>query len=161
MNQGTLAGTVDWLEKNLGGAACVVFEMGPSRDRLERISENTEVRFDGCQMTLHQATVSGSLSELRTLTVPLGALTPDGVTLSEGFNLPSGWVSTGDVPTHTIRLAVAPGERQIEARLERFDVAAPSRYQTASVDILVRHQEAAERILAALSHAIALCREQR
>ena len=43
---------ITWLKTYLGGAACVVYQAGPSSFRLEQITENTEVQFDGCQMVL-------------------------------------------------------------------------------------------------------------
>ena len=38
---------------------CVVYDVGPSPTRLEHVTENTEVQFDGCQMVLQQANVEG------------------------------------------------------------------------------------------------------
>ena len=65
---------VQWLTANLGGAACVVYEAGPTPFRLERVTENTEVQFEGCRMVLQQATAEGEHSEIRTFRIPLAAL---------------------------------------------------------------------------------------
>lgn len=39
--------SVQWLSANLSGAACVVYEAGPTPFSLARVTENTEVQFDG------------------------------------------------------------------------------------------------------------------
>lgn len=149
---------VGWLKQHLGGAACVVYDVGPSPFRMEHVTENTEVTFDGCRMTLHQAGVRGPQSEVRTFRVPLGALDADAISVIDGFLLPEGWSSTGDVPTHTIRIS-APGDRRlIDSRVETFDGRAPREYATHAVDFLVRHQENADAIVRALRLAIAGCR---
>ena len=149
---------VKWLATYLGGAACVVYEAGPTRFRMERVNVNTEVQFDGCRMVLQQASVEGAHSELRTLRVPLGALAPNSVTSSEGFFLPAGWTSRGDVPTHTITIAAPDHQSLIEERIEQFDDTAPRDYRTDAVTILVRHGENAVQIVQALTRAIELCR---
>ena len=51
---------VEWLKNNLGGAACVVYDAGPSLQRLEHVIENTEVRFEGCRMVLQQSSAIGT-----------------------------------------------------------------------------------------------------
>jgi len=149
---------IKWLERNLAGAACVAYDVGPSAFRLERVTEDTEVTFDGCRMTLHQAVVRGTHSEVRTFAISLGALDAGSVSVREGFVFPEGWTTAGDVPTHTVQLAIPNGERVIESRVETFDGAAPREYRTHAVDLLVRHQENADRIVRALTRAIAQCR---
>jgi hypothetical protein len=151
---------VRWLTTYLGGAACVVYEAGPSRFRLERVNVNTEVQFDGCRMVLQQASVVGAHSEIRTLRIPLGALASNAVTSNEGFFLPEGWTSRGDVPTHTITIAAPAGAPLIEERIEQFDGTAPRDYRTDVVTVLVRHEENAVQIVRALTRAIELCRER-
>lgn len=151
---------VTWLKTYLGGAACVVYEAGPSRFRLERVNVNTEVQFDGCRMVLQQASVDGAHSELRTLRIPLGALAPNAVTSKPGFFLPEGWASRGDVPTHTITIAAPDHQSLIEERIEQFDDTAPRDFRTDIVTILVRHEENADQIVQALTRAIELCRER-
>jgi hypothetical protein len=160
----TLAETTDWLKKNLGGAACVVFQMGASRKDLKPVTENTEVRFSGCDMILETATTIGPSSELRTFDVPLGKFNPAGVSLIEGFKIPSGWVTAGEIPSTTIRLTPPPGDSGgaggIDAKLEQFGAGAPksSRYRAAEINILVRHKDTAGKLANALSRAITLCR---
>lgn len=151
---------VTWLTTNLGGAACVVYEAGPSRLRMERVNVNTEVQFDGCRMVLQQASVQGAHSELRTLRIHLGALAPNSVTSNEGFFLPEGWTSRGDAPTHTITIAAPDHQSLIEERIEQFDDTAPRDYRTDVVTILIRHEENAIQIVQALTRAIELCREK-
>lgn len=151
---------VTWLKTYLGGAACVVYEAGPTLFCLERVNVNTEVQFDGCRMVLQQASVEGADSELRTLRIPLGALAPNSVTSREGFFLPEGWTSRGDVPTHTITIAAPAGRSLIEERIEHFDDTAPRDYRTDVITILVRHEENAIQIVQALTRAIELCRER-
>jgi hypothetical protein len=92
---------------------------------LEHVTENTEVQFDGCRMVLQQASLAGDRSELRTFQIPLAALATDSVTAKAGFFLPEGWTSRGDVPTHTITIAVPAGQLLIEERVEQFDDTAP------------------------------------
>src|SRR5688572_4184226 len=149
---------IGWLQRNLGGAACVVYDVGPSAQRLEHVTENTEVQFEGCRMTLQQAAVRGAHSEVRTYHVPLAALDAGAVTSFAGFVLPEGWTSAGDVPTHTIQLAVPGGQRLIESSVETFDGTAPRQSRTHAVDMLVRHQENADQIVRALRRAIEQCR---
>lgn len=146
-----------WLTRNLGGAACVVYQAGPSPLRLEHITENSEVRFDGCRMVLQQATVRGTRSTVQTFEIPLASLDATTVTIREGFDLPAGWTSTGDVPTHTIRIAVSAGQPLIDGRMESFDGVAPTTYRTKIVDIPVRHLENADQIVLALTQAIEGC----
>jgi hypothetical protein len=152
------ANPVLWLTSHLGGAACVVYEAGPSPQRLEQVSENTEVRFEGCRMVLQQASAIGTQSEVRTFTVALAALDGNAIAASAGFALPEGWTSKGDVPTHTIHLTVPSGQPSIEARVERFDDRPVSSFQARTVEILVRHQENATQIVRALRLAIEACR---
>jgi len=149
---------VDWLRTNLGGAACVVYQAGPSAQRLERVEENTEVQFDGCRMTLQQATVNGEHSQVQTFDVRLATLDGAAITMREWADLPAGWISTGDVPTHTVAVAVAEGQPPIDSRVETFNGLAPITAQTRTVDILVRHQENAARIVRALKQAVESCR---
>ena len=157
----TLKETLDWLKKYLGGAACVVFQIGRAGERLEPITENTEVRFTDCEMILQTARTVGPKSELRTFTVPLGSLTPDSVTLSPGFEIPSGSVVAGEVPAYTMRLT-APAGLAIQASLEEFGAGAPqpTGYQTNKINILLLHTETAAELQAALSRAITLCRQK-
>jgi hypothetical protein len=152
---------VKWLSANLGGAACVVYDVGPSPLRMERFTENTEVQFDGCRMVLQQATEQGGHSEIRTFRIALGDLATNAVSASEGFFLPDGWTSRGDVPTHTITIAAPAGQSGIDSRLEPFDGSAPRDYRTGAVTLLVRHEEVAVTIVRALTRAIELCRERR
>lgn len=155
---GLEANPTGWLVSHLGGAACVVYEIGPSSQRLERVTENTEVRFEGCRMVLQQSSEMGSFGEMRTFTVPLATLNADAVVVSDGFSLPDGWLTRGDVPTHTIRLTVPAGQPPIDESVERFDDTPVTRLQTKTVDILVRHQENATQIVRALTLAINACR---
>jgi hypothetical protein len=157
---GPLAEPVQWLAANLGGAACVVYEAGPSPFRMERVIENTEVQFDGCQMVLQQASAEGEHSEIRTFRIPLGALASSSVTASKGFFLPEGWMTRGDAPTHTIAIAVPGGQALITERVELFDGTTPRDERTGVVTILVRHEENASQIVRALARAIELCGEQ-
>ncbi len=153
------ANPVEWLKTHLGGAACVVYEVGPSPQRLERVSENTEVQFDGCRMRLQQSSEMGAFGELRTFTVPLATLDANAVASTEGFSLPDGWMTRGDIPTHTIRLTVPAGQPLIEQRVERFDDTPVRTVQTASVEILIRHEENARQIVRALTLAIEACQK--
>ena len=158
----TLMETLDWLKKYLGGAACVVFQMGRAGERLEPFTENTEVRFSDCDMTLDTARTVGAKSELRTFRVPLGNLTPDSVTLSAGFEIPPGSVATGEVPAYTMHLAT-PAGLAIQASLEEFGAGAPqpTAYRTDKVNILLLHAETAAELQTALSRAITLCRQKK
>jgi hypothetical protein len=149
---------VAWLKTYLGGAACVVYDAGPSPFRLEHVSVNTEVQFDGCRMVLQQATVTGSRSEVRTFEIPLAALAVNSVTSSRGFPLPEGWTSRGDVPTHTITIKSSAGQNAIDERVEQFDGTPPRSYQTDVVTVFVRHEENASQIVRAMTRAIELCR---
>lgn len=151
---------VGWLTSHFGGAACVVFEAGPSAFRMERVTVNTEVQFDGCRMVLQQASVEGAHSEIRTFRIPLGALNPNSVTSSEGFFLPEGWISGGDVPTHTITIAAPAGQPLIEERIEQFDGTDPRDYRVNVMTVLIRHEENAIQIVRALGRAIEQCRER-
>lgn len=158
----TLAETLDWLKKYLGGAACVVFQLGRAGERLEPFTENTEVRFSDCDMTLETARTVGPKSELRTFRLPLGSLAPDSVTLSPGFEIPPGSIVAGEVPAYTMHLA-APAGVAIQASLEEFGAAAPplTAYRTDKVNILLLHAETATQLQTALSRAIALCRQKK
>ena len=147
-----------WLKAYLGGAACVVYDAGPTPFRLEHVIENTEVQFDGCRMVLQQATTIGNRSELRTFRIPLGALDTSSVTSREGFFLPEGWISRGDVPTHTITITAPDRQKVIEDRYERFDDTAPQDDRTDVVTVPVRHAENAAQIVLALTKAIERCR---
>ena len=147
-----------WLSRYLGGAACVVYEAGPSPMRMERVEENTEVQFDGCRMVLHQAAVIGAHSEVRKLTVDLAGLDATSVTLRDGFEMPAGWTSRGDVPTHTVFLTVPKGQPLIDRRVETFDGRDPLHGQERTVTILVRHETNATEIVRALTLAIEACR---
>jgi len=151
---------VEWLTANLGGAACVVYEAGPTSFRLERVTENTEVQFDGCRMVLQQATAEGEHSEIRTFRISLGSLATSSVASRQGFFLPEGWVSRGDVPTHTITIAVPGGQALIEEQVELFDGTEPREERTSAVTVLVRHEENARQIVVALTRMIELCRER-
>jgi len=151
---------VRWLTTNLGGAACVVYDVGPSPFRLEHVTENTEVQFDGCRMILQQANVVGTRSELRTFQIPLDALSPGAVTATAGFLLPDGWASRGDVPTHTITIAAPAGQSAIETRVEQFDTGTIRDERTEVVTMLVRHEDNAVQIVRALTSAIALCHQR-
>lgn len=148
---------VTWLKTYLGGAACVVYQAGPSSFRLEQITENTEVQFDGCRMVLQQASLISGRSELHTIQIPLAALATDAVTANPGFFLPEGWVSGGDVPTHTITIA-APAGQPLEERVDLLDGTLPRDYRIETVTIPVRHEENASQIVRALTRAIDLCR---
>jgi len=152
--------SVQWLSANLSGAACVVYEAGPTPFSLARVTENTEVQFDGCRMVLQQATAEGEHSEIRTFRIPLAALATSSVTSRRGFFLPQGWVSRGDVPTHTITIAAPAGKPFIEEQVELFDGRAPRDERTNLVTILVRHEENATQIVRALTSLIELCRER-
>jgi len=151
---------VKWLLDNLGGAACVVYEAGPSPFRLARVTENTEVQFDGCRMVLQQATAEGERSEIRTFRIPLAALATTSVTSRPGFFLPEGWTSRGDVPTHTITIAVPDGRPLIDEHVEPFDGTASRDNRTNVVTLLVRHEENARQIVQALTRVIDRCRER-
>jgi len=151
---------VQWLTANLGGAACVVYEAGPTPFRLERVTENTEVQFDGCRMVLQQATGEGEHSEIRTFRIPLAALATSSVTSRQGFFLPEGWVSRGDVPTHTVTIAVPGGQALIEEQVELFDGTVPRAERANIVTVLVRHEENASQIVRALTRLIEMCRER-
>jgi hypothetical protein len=148
---------INWLKSNLGGAACVVYEAGPSPFQLKPITENTEVQFDGCRMVLQQANVTGAQSELRTFRIPLGALATNAVSASPGFVLPEGWATRGDVPTHTITIKTAGKQAVIDERVDLFDGTEPRDYRTDVMTILVRHEENASLIVRALTRAIELC----
>lgn len=148
---------ITWLKTYLGGAACVVYQAGPSSFRLEQITENTEVQFDGCQMVLQQASLIGGRAELHTFQIPLAALAENSVTSRPGFFLPEGWVSRGDVPTHTITIA-APAGKPLEERIDPLDGASPRDERTEAVTIPVRHEENASQIVRALTRAIERCR---
>jgi len=152
------ADPVNWLKAYLGGAACVVYEVGPSGFRLEHVTENTEVQFDGCRMVLQQASVTGAHSELRTFRIALAALDTNAVTSSEGFPLPEGWTSRGDVPTHTITIRASAGKPVIEEQVDPLDGGTPRSYQTDVVTLLVRHEENASQIVRALTRVIEMCR---
>ena len=152
------ADPVEWLKNNLGGAACVVYDAGPSPQRLEHVTENTEVRFEGCHMVLQQASAIGNHVEVRTFAVPLATLDANAVAASNGFFLPEGWTSKGDVPTHTIHLKVPAGQPLIEETIETFDDRPGGSFQTEALDIPIRHQENATQIVRALRLAIEACR---
>lgn len=151
---------VQWLTANLGGAACVVYEAGPTAFRLERVTENTEVQFDGCRMVLQQATAEGEHFEIRTFGIPLAALATNSVTSRQGFFLPEGWVTRGDVPTHTVTIAVPGGQALIDEQVELFDGSDTRDEHANMVTILVRHEENASQIVQALTRLIELCRER-
>jgi hypothetical protein len=151
---------VKWLSAYLGGAACVVYEAGPSPFRMERVTENTEVQFDGCRMVLQQATAEGEHSEIRTFRIALGTLATNSVSSRPGFFLPEGWTSRGDVPTHTITIAAPDGQALIEEQVESFDGTPPRNDHTEVVTLLVRHDDNARQIVRALARAIELCRER-
>jgi hypothetical protein len=152
------ANPVEWLKNYLGGAACVVYEAGPSPQRLEHVTENTEVRFEDCRMVLYQASAIGTHVEVKTFTVPLATLDASAVTASDGFFLPDGWTSRGDVPTHTIHLTVPAGQPLIEGSVETFDDMPAASFQAKALDIPIRHQENATQIVRALTLAIDACR---
>jgi hypothetical protein len=109
-------------------------------------------------MVLQQSSTIGPHGEVRTFTVPLATLDANAITSSDGFLLPEGWTSKGDVPTHTIHLTVPVGQPLIEASVEPFDDTAASSFQARTLDILVRHRENATQIVRALRQAIEACR---
>jgi hypothetical protein len=148
----------DWIRQNMGGAACVVFQMGPSRASLKQVTENTEVQLSDCNMTLETATTNGARSELRTFHVPLGKLNSNAVSLIEGFKVPSGWISSGEVPPYTLRLA-APAGMGFDAKYELFGVDAPrpTEYRASEVLILLREKDTAARLVTEMSRAIRSC----
>ena len=149
---------VTWLKAYLGGAACVVYEAGPSPFRMQHVNENTEVLFDGCAMTLQQASIIDEHSELRTFRIPLGLLPADAVKSTKGFFLPEGWLTRGDVPTHTITISGPAGRQLITQSVDLFDGSTPKAYPTDEVTVLVRHEENARQIVVALTSAIERCR---
>jgi hypothetical protein len=152
------ADPIGWLQGHLGGAACVVYEAGPSPLRMERIVENTEVQFDGCHMVLQQAGVDGSHSDVRTLDVHLERLDAKSVTVREWDDLPAGWTSKGDVPARVVGLTVPDGQPPFDSHVESFNGLAPTTFQTPTLDILVLHKESAAQIVQALTLAIESCR---
>jgi hypothetical protein len=151
----------DWLTHNLGGAACIVYKAGPSPQRLEQVEENTEVQFDGCRMLLQRATIDGEHSQVQTFDVRLAGLDARAVTVHEWSALPPEWATVGDLPTHTITLTVPDGQAPVESQVETFTGLKPTTVQTRTVDILVRHQESAQRIAQALRLAVESCRASR
>jgi hypothetical protein len=156
---GAVVDSIDWLKKNLGGIACVVFQMGAPGEALTPVTENTEVVFAGCNMTLQTATTIEPRSEVRTFQIPLQQLSSTAVAVIDGISIPAGWITAGDVPAFTVRLSAPPADR-IQARLDSFAIdapAAPYEYRTSEVNMLVRDRETADKLAAALSGAIALC----
>ena len=149
---------IRWLSTYLGGAACVVYEAGPPF-RLEPVTENTEVQFNGCEMVLQQAGVAGPYGELRTFRIPLGSLEPTAATARAGFFVPEGWTTRGDVPTHTITITTPAGRPLIDERVDQLDGTAPRDSRTEIVTILVRHEENASQIVRALRSAIEMCHQ--
>jgi hypothetical protein len=152
------ADPVGWLKGSLGGAACVAYEAGPSAQRMERITENTEVQFDGCTMVLQQAAAYGPHTEVRTFAVPLATLDAASITLRPWSDLPAGWTSAGDVPADVISLTVPDGQPLIESRFETFAGLPPTTTRTRSMDILVLHKDTAPQIVQALRLAVEACR---
>ena len=152
------ADPVAWLKRSLGGAACVAYEAGPSPQRMERITENTEVQFDGCRMVLQQAAAYGPHTEVRTFAVPLATLDATSITLRPWSGLPEGWTSAGDVPADVISLTVPDGQALIESRFETFTGLAPTTSRTRNVEILVLHKDSARQIVRALTLAVEACR---
>jgi hypothetical protein len=152
------ADPVGWLKRSLGGAACVAYEAGPSRQHMERITENTEVQFDGCTMVLQQAAAYGPHTEVRTFAVPLATLDAASITVRSWSDLPDGWTSIGDVPADVIALTVPDGQPLIESRFETFAGLPPTTSRTRNVDILVLHKDSAQHIVRALRLAVEACR---
>jgi hypothetical protein len=152
------ADPVGWLKGSLGGAACVAYEAGPTRQHMERITENTEVQFEGCTMVLQQAAAYGPHTEVRTFAVPLATLDAASITLRPWSDLPDGWTSTGDVPADVIALTVPDGQPLIESRFETFAGLPPTTSRTRRVDILVLHKDSAPHIVRALRLAVEACR---
>ena len=111
-------------------------------------------------MVLQQATGEGEHSEIRTFRIPLAALATSSVTSRQGFFLPEGWVSRGDVPTHTVTIAVPGGQTLIEEQVELFDGTVPRAERANIVTVLVRHEENASQIVRALTRLIEMCRER-
>jgi hypothetical protein len=159
---GDFAGTIDWLQKNLGGAACAVFEMGATKAELQQVTEGTEVLFSGCDMTLSTSTTVGSQGDVRTIHVPLGKLDPARVTLTAGVQVPAGWITVGEVPSHTMRLVAASDNKIIDVTMEQFGTNAgkPSDYKTSEINIHIRDKDTADKLVTALSRAITFCRQQ-
>lgn len=149
---------IGWLTRNLGGAACIAYEAGPSPTSLLRKEENTEVRFEGCRMLLQQAAVDGSRSEVRTFDVRLGTLTANSIAAREWGSLPPTWTIRGDLPTHVISLVVPDGQPPIEVKVETFDGRGTTTAQTRTVDLLVRLPGNATPFVQSLQRAIEGCR---
>jgi hypothetical protein len=157
-----LPGTIDWIQKTLGGASCSVFEMGATKAELQQVTENTEVLFSGCDMTLSTATTIGPENDVRTFRVSLRQLDPSGVILSEGIKVPAGWVTRGEVPSQTMRLTAAANTQPINVTTEQYGTNAskPSESKTSEIVIHVRTKESADDLVKALSRAITLCKQQ-
>ena len=156
----SLSETTEWLQTNLGGAACAVFTMGKSQADLTQYTDGTEATFVNCEMTLETSSTVGDLGNLGGYKVHLGKLDPARIAITPGVKVPAGWLSFGDIPRSGIRLVTLRDEKLIDGRSEPQGgvETTASTFKAAEISIHVRDRESAQKLVDAFSRAIALCR---
>ena len=155
----SLADSIGWLQTYLGGAACAVFEMGASGADLKQVTEGTEVLFNNCDMTLETSTIIGGTGDLQSFHISLGQLNPASVALTDGIKVPTGWITFGEVPTRTLRLATKGGAKLIDVKVEQYgeNAPAPQQFKASEINIHIRNKDTADQVAKAMTQAITLC----
>jgi hypothetical protein len=152
------AETTQRITDQLAGAACTVYQLGPSTQELEMVVEGAEARFSGCDMKLDISTLRGSSGTLYEFRVSLMDLDASGIAVLEGAKVPAGWIVKGDKPTHVLRLVTKGLEKTIAMKTEEMvGEAKPVTSDASEIDIRIIDKERAEKLAKAFADAIAEC----
>jgi hypothetical protein len=156
-----LSDATQFLQTNLGGAACAVYSMGKTQSQLEQYTEGTEATFLNCQMTLETSSTIGDKGSLGSYRVDLGKLDPK-INVIPGVQTPTGWLSYGDIPRSGILISTLKKEKIIDATTEPQGGTPerPTTFKTADIAIHVRDAEAAQKLASAFAVAIKACRNE-
>ena len=156
----TLAETTAWLQNNVGGIACIAYSMGKSPAELTTYVDGVEATFVNCEMTLDTSTTVGGAGTMGSYKVHLGKLDPARFLVTQGVEVPAGWVSQGEIPQAGIRLVTVGDEKVIDAtnQPQIGSDGQGTTFKTAEIHIQVRNGNSVEPMLTAFSHAISLCK---
>jgi hypothetical protein len=84
------------IENAMAGDACMVFQMGSSKQTLESFTEAVEARFSECNLRLESSSTSRGTATLREFRISIAQLDASRVTIGAGLQVPVGWITVGD-----------------------------------------------------------------
>jgi hypothetical protein len=147
------------IQNRLAGDACLSYRIGQSRQAMQSYTQSVEARFSDCLMILETSSTGPENGTTSSFRVSLNQLDPAQITVGDGLAVAPQWITVGDLPLFSVRLATPKQQKLIEVETETIE-RARTMHETnkaSEIDIRVKNKEAATRLAGAFRRAITLC----